>query len=44
MVLLYHLVLRPLKIIPKDDMMNSKYEDADLTPRISYFRVDSSYT
>lgn len=43
MVLLYHLLLRPMKLLPRDDLMNSKYEDVDLTPRISYFRVSTLF-
>jgi hypothetical protein len=39
LILLYHIVLRPFKLIPEPSKeMIDKYESADLIPRFSYFR------
>ncbi len=41
-ILFYHIVLRPLKIIPKDEHSAKRYEDVGLKPRFSYFEVCQS--
>ncbi len=38
-ILLYHVVLRPLKIIPKDEHAAKRYETNGLKPRFSYFEA-----
>ena len=43
-ILLYYLVLKPLKLLPVDKALTEKYEDADLRSRFSYFDVRQKLT
>lgn len=38
-IMFYYVFLKPLKLLPSDEKMNEKYDDADLHPRFSFFSV-----
>lgn len=38
-IVFYYIVLKPLNLMPSDEKINEKYDDADLHPRFSIFRV-----
>lgn len=43
MLLLYYFILKPFKLLPIDEIVKLKYDEADLHPRFSYFEVQASF-
>ena len=41
-IMFYYIFLKPLKLLPSDEKMNEKYDDADLHPRFSFFSVSGT--